>query len=105
MFTQAEFIEDKRGLSQKLEEEVDQFLKKGGKITEVTTGVKAHPNLITGNTDDSGHPGITWKKEYGQWSVRTTNSKVHLGYAKTLCEALAMQQKHQAQQTWKEEGK
>ena len=107
-FAQPEVVEPKEPLRMNLQRDIEAFLARGGYITEVPVGAKTVPNGVfvpVEGDSESGYPGITWKPEYNKWSVRSTNSRVHLGYAASLCEAFAMQEKHKAQQTWKEEGK
>lgn len=104
-YSQPEVVENKRALSELLAAQQLRFEAAGGKVTELPYGVKALPNEVripaTCDTD-SGYPGISWSPDREKWSVRTTNSRKHLGFAKTLCEALRIQEQHSNKQDWKE---
>lgn len=99
---QPEVVEDKRRLSAELEQRTAEFLAKGGKVTDLPSGVKrCTGEAPVRDSSESGYPGIRWAPDQNKWAVRTPNSRVHLGYATTLCEALQMQEKHHLKQTWK----
>lgn len=106
-YSQPEVVENKEPLRGLLIKQVAEFESKGGKVTELPYGVKTHQYEIRSPAPgqlDSGYAGITWSPDREKWAVRTTNSRKHLGFADSICEALALQEKHQNKQNWKEDG-
>lgn len=105
-YSQPEVVENKDWLRQQLNSHTIHFLHTGGKVTELPYGVKALPNELRApgvGQLDSGHSGITWSPDKNKWVVRTTNSRKNLGYADSIAEALAMQEKDRNKQAGKEQ--
>jgi hypothetical protein len=105
LFDDIVVVENKRALSANLAQHTREFLKHGGTVVVIPTGVSKYlepPPVPRDGVPISGVAGINWSVDRKQWTVRTPNSRRHLGFANDLAEAVEMQRKHEAKQAWKE---
>lgn len=100
-----EIQENKNAQRAEIEAQMREFERRGGKITPLPDAMQTYDRQIKVPTEgctDSGYPGIVWSTEKNQWSVRTPNSRRHIGYSDTIAGALKMQEERSNKQQWKE---